>query len=212
MNFNWLNKKDNKKLIVFFNGWGMNKSAIEHLEFCDFDVLEINDYRSFELNFSQFDFKKYSEKYLICWSMGVYIANLFYDFFKNFDKKIAINGTPKMIDDNFGIPKRIYQITIRLFNEESCNKFIKNMFKNENINPQIKIEKTTAELKDELISIQNIILKKELDFDMAIISDNDKIVPTKNQFNYWENKTIIKKINATHYPFENYKNWSDLLC
>ena len=67
------------------------------------------------------------------------------------------------------------------------------------------------ELKDELISIQKIVLKDELGFDTAIISKNDKIVPYKNQLNFWQNKALIKEINATHCPFEEYSAWSELL-
>ena len=52
----------------------------------------INDYRNFELDFSQFNFEKYSEKYLICWSMGVYVSNLFIEEFNCFNKKIAIKN------------------------------------------------------------------------------------------------------------------------
>ena len=39
MKLNWLNKKNNKKLIIFFNGWGMDDSAIVHLSPEDYDVL-----------------------------------------------------------------------------------------------------------------------------------------------------------------------------
>ena len=213
MQYLWLNQNnENKKIIVFFNGWGMNETPVKHLKCDDFDILILFDYRNFEFNFSQFDFTKYNEKYLIGWSMGVYVSNLFKKEFNNFNKKIAINGTKKIIDDNFGIPKRIYQITVKLFNENSCEKFIKNMFSNEMINPNIKITKTIEELKEELITIQNLELKEEIDFDLAIISNDDKIIPTKNQINFWANKTKIKELNASHYPFENYEKWSDILC
>ena len=63
------------------------------------------------------------------------------------------------------------------------------------------------------ISIQKIKLNEELDFDKAIISDNDRIVPTKNQLNFWQNKnTKIQQINSTHCPFEIYSSWIELIC
>ena len=212
MQYFWLNKKENKKLIVFFNGWGMNETPVQHLAYNDFDVLILYDYRNLNFDLSQFDFSSYSEKYLVCWSMGVYVSNLFKKDLKDFDKKIAINGTSKIIDDNFGIPTRIYKVTIKFFNEDSCDKFIKNMFNGGKLNPNVTIEKTLEELKEELISIQNVALDDALDFDYAIISSDDKIIPTKNQINFWQNKTKIKQISSTHYPFENFKNWSELLC
>ena len=214
MQYFWLNKKEeNKKLIVFFNGWGMNETPVKHLACEDFDVLVLFDYRNIDFNLAQFNFEKYSKKYLVCWSMGVYVSNLFKKELSSFDKKIAINGTTSIIDDNFGIPQKIYKITVKLLNEESCDKFIKNMFNDGKLNPNITITKTLEELKEELIFIQNIKLNKKLAFDKALISLDDRIVPTENQLNYWKNtKTQTETINSTHCPFEIYTTWNDLLC
>ncbi len=209
----WLNNKpQNKNLILFFNGWAMNETPVKHLDCSDYDVLVVYDYRNLDFDFTQFDFSKYEKQYLICWSMGVYCANLFKKTLKNFDKKIAINGTQKIIDDNFGIPSKIYKITTKFLNEDSKDKFIKNMFDNGKINPNITITRNLNELKEELIAIQNIKLTDELNFDLAIISKNDRIIPTKNQLNFWQNKALIKEINSTHCPFEIYNSWQDLLC
>lgn len=208
----WLNKKENKKLIVFFNGWGMNETAVQHLNCDDFDVLMISDYRDLNFDFNQFNFSTYNEKYLICWSMGVYAASLFKQNFVDFNKKIAINGTTKMIDDKNGIPERIYEVTVRLLDDNSCEKFITNMFEGGKLNQNVKITKTLPELKEELIAIQKIKLKEEMTFDCAIISKKDRVVPTKNLVHYWENRAPIKEINSTHCPFEIYSNWSELLC
>ena len=122
MQYKWLNKKDNKNLIVFFNGWGMDEKVVKHLNYDDFDVLTFYDYRSFELD--NFDFSKYENKILIAWSMGVYVCNYFYEQFKNFDSFVAVNGTQKPIDENYGIPPMIYNLTVDNFNELSCYKFI----------------------------------------------------------------------------------------
>ena len=212
MQFKWLKKENNKKLIVFFNGWGMNETPVQHLNSEDFDILMLYDYRNVDFDLKQFDFDKYDEKYLICWSMGVYSANLFKDELKNFDKKIAINGTNKVIDDDFGIPKKIYKVTVKFLNADSLDKFIKNMFDGGKLNPNITITRTLEELKDELISIQNIELNDELKFDKAIISSNDRIIPTKNQLNFWQNKAEYKLINSTHCPFDTLNSWRDIIC
>lgn len=213
MQYFWLNqKKENKKLILFFNGWAMNETPVKHLKTEDFDVLVLFDYRNVDFNLAQFDFSKYAEKYLVCWSMGVYVCNLFKKELEDFNKKIAINGTTKIIDDNFGIPEKIYKITVKFLNEDSCDKFIKNMFDNGKLNPNITITRTLEELKDELISIQKIELNEEMDFDCALVSSNDRIVPTKNQINFWTDKVEIKEIQSTHCPFEKFQTWRELLC
>ena len=156
---------------------------------------------------------EYESIRLIAWSMGVWAAGMTFmgkEF--NWENKIAINGTTKLIDDDFGIPKKIYKVTAKLLDENSKDKFIKNMFDNGKINPNIKITRPISELKEELISIQNIKLQDEIVFDCAIISNDDKIIPTKNQLNFWQNKTKIKEINSTHCPFEIFNSWQDLLC
>ncbi len=212
MQYFWLNKENNKNLIVFFNGWGMNETPVKHLVKANFDILFLYDYRDLDFDFSIFDFAKYEKKYLICWSMGVFAVNNFYNIFNNFDKKIAINGTTKVIDDNFGIPEKIYKITVKFLNEDSLDKFIKNMFKGGSLNPEITITRTLAELKEELIEIQKMSFENEIDFNKAIISNDDRIIPTKNQLNFWQNKTNISLIDSTHCPFQNYSSWQELLC
>ncbi len=212
MQFKWLKKDNNKKLIVFFNGWGMNETPVQHLNSEDFDILMLYDYRDVDFDLKQFDFEKYDEKYLVCWSMGVYSANLFKDELQDFNKKIAINGTNKVIDDDFGIPKKIYKVTVKFLNADSLDKLIKNMFDGGKLNPNITITRSLEELKDELISIQNIKLDDELKFDKAIISSNDRIIPTKNRLNFWQNKAEYKLINSTHCPFDTLNSWRDIIC
>lgn len=210
----WLNKDEqNKNFILFLNGWAMNESPIKHLKSNNYDILVVFDYRNIDFNFfNQFDFTKYNKKYLVSWSMGVYVANLFYSELNLFDKKIAINGTAKIIDDNFGIPEKVYKITTKFLNEDSKDKFIKNMFKNGELNPNITITRELTELKEELVSIQKIKTEKELKFNKAIISNDDRIIPTKNQIAFWKDKTQIVQIDSTHCPFEIYKSWQEIVC
>ncbi len=190
----------------------MNETPVKHLKTDDFDVLVLYDFRKIDFDFSKVDFSKYEKKYLICWSMGVCVCNVFYDILENFDKKIAVNGTSKIVDNNFGIPEKIYKITAKFLNEESLDKFIKNMFQNGKLNPSVTITREVGELKEELISVQKIKFEKELKFDKAIISTDDKIIPTKNQITFWQNRAKIEKIPATHCPFEIYTSWQELLC
>jgi len=199
----WLNKKENKELIVFLNGWGMDEKVIQHLKTEDIDVLDLFDYREFD--FKKIDFHNYEKKYLICWSMGVYVSSLFYEIFKNFDKKIAIAGTTKIIDDDYGIKKKIYDLTIRKLNPEA---FLENM------KCHIEFSRSKEELKEELISIKNLKIEKEMEFDGAIIPLEDVIVPYKNQVNFWEKQKNceIIKINSAHFVFNCYNSWRELLC
>ena len=201
MQYKWLNRKENKNLIVFFNGWGMSEKAISHLNFSDYDVLVFFDYRSFEIE--NFDFSRYEKKILIAWSMGGYVCNYFFDIFKDFDRFIAINGTQKPINDDYGIPTAIYNLTVDNFNDLSCTKFMKKI--STNIEPS---GRSTEELKEELIAIRDLKVQDYLTFDKAIVSTKDRIIPSKNQINFWKN---AQQIDCTHYIFDQYTSWEELL-
>ncbi len=208
MRYKWLNKSNNKTLIVFFSGWGTDERAVSHLDCENNDVIAFYDYTTFEA--IHFDFSAYEKKYLIAWSMGVYVCNYFYDIFKNFDKYIAINGTQKPIDNEFGIPSKIYDLTVNNFNELSCRKFMNKI--SSNIDLSGCCSRSIEQLKEELISIRDLKPSEYFNFDFAIVSENDKIIPFKNQINYWNTKKVpFSVVNSSHYIFDSYKSWSDLI-
>ena len=195
-------KENNDKLIIFFNGWGMDDKIVSHLNRKDFDLLVLYDYRDLDIDFP--DIKHYSEKYLVAWSMGVMVSTLFE--FDNIKKYIAINGTPKAIDNKYGIPERIYKLTVRGFNPNSCKKFMERMF---TTMPPIDSfsDRTFESQKEELENLMGL-QGKIVSFDKQIVSDNDNIIPTKNQLNYWKNPEII---NSGHCPFFEYESWLEIL-
>jgi len=144
--------------------------------------------------------------------MGVYTANFYKDIFNLFDKKIAINGTNRIVDNSFGIPEKIYKITLNYLSESSLKKFKDNMFQKGTLNPEITITRSVEELKEELITIKDLKIKDEIKYDKVIISSEDKIIPTKNQINFWQDKADYKIINSTHCPFKKYSSWQEIIC
>ena len=208
MKYKWLNKSENKKLIVFFNGWGMDEKVVAHLNYSDFDVLMFYDYLNTQIH--EFDFSNYDYKVLIAWSMGVYVCNIFYDKLKYFNKFIAINGTQKPVDDDYGIPQLVYNLTVENFNELSSAKFMKKI--TTEVDLKEYTSRQTEELKQELISIRDLKIEKYLNFNKAIISTKDRIMPYKNQLKFWQEKGVEKiELNAPHYIFNLYKNWDELI-
>ena len=197
--------ENNEKLIIFFNGWGMDEFIISHLDRKGFDLLVFYDYTDLDVDFPPLD--NYQEKYIIGWSMGVMISTLFYNCFGNINKYIAINGTPKPIDDKYGIPERVYKLTLKSFNENTCRKFIEKMF---DTKPPIEkfSNRTLESQKEELENLMGIE-GKYISFDKVFVSENDNIIPTKNQLNYWRYPVIIK---GGHCPFFKFENWSEIVC
>lgn len=204
----WLNNKNNSKLIVFFNGWGMDEKIISNISFDDYDFYSVCDYTNLEG--IKADFSNYRKKILICWSMGVYVSNYYYEIFDKFDRLIAINGTQKPIDDSYGIPVKIYNLMIDNFNEHTVSRFMKKMTLTDSLNNYQS--RSDEELKQELIAIKNMKISQNLKYDKVILSLQDKIIPTKNQINYWKERNIQPiMLDLPHYIFDKYSGWSEII-
>ena len=137
----WLNKKQNQKLILFFNGWSMDENPLKPLNFSHYDIVVFYNYQNIDIdNFLLDEINKYPEIILIGWSMGVWAGALCAKYF-NIKNSIAINGTLSPIDDNFGIPHAVYKGTIDNFSLKYREKFYKRMFKtSEEFEKFLKIE------------------------------------------------------------------------
>lgn len=213
MRYKWLNKKvDNHKIILFFNGWGMDECVVNHLDSEDFDVLMFYNYNTLDTDFNFESLNTYQEINLVAWSMGVMIATFFSEI--KFHKKIAINGTLKPIDIKYGIHPRVYDLTIRGFDIKGREKFIDSMFDAGIALNFTPVERELVEQKTELIAIKELSSSSLINnfstsfYNKVLISDNDKIIPTKSQIEYWGMEANTK---GGHCPFFQIKKWSDLL-
>lgn len=225
----WLNKQNNKKLIVFFAGWSFDekpfKSNFGNIDFLshdctEYDVLMVYDYNEIsapkELKIC---LKNYEKKYLISWSMGVFTAYLFKDLFANFECKIAINGTVTPVDNEFGIPVKMFELTLKHAEKGLEGKFYQNVFLNENdfeiyskTPVQRSIENRVSELENLYELIKNTNINYEKFYDFAIVSDFDKIIPPKNQIaSHKKNNTPTKSLPYGHFPFYNFSSWDEII-
>lgn len=207
----WLNKNNNKKLVVFFSGWGMDEKSVQHIICDDFDVLSFFDYRNLKIDEKIFDqINSYPEVYISAWSMGVMVSAIFEARICNVASKIAIAGTLFPIDDKYGIPNKIYDLTLNNFNDLSKRKFLRKMFA---VDETKFINRNTCELKDELVALKNMKISSDIFFDKAFVPLQDKIIPVQNQFAFWHTRpqTKIIEINCGHYPFFKLKSWMDIL-
>lgn len=188
----------------------MDEGVVKHLDCEDYDVVMFYDYNNLKTDFV---LDKYKEKYLIAWSMGVMIATNFFTPSsalrapsptgeEGYNKATAINGTLKPIDAEYGIHPKIYDLTIKGFNSE---KFIQNMFDKP---VEIEISREAENQKTELSAIKNYSANEDFKYTRVIISDNDKIIPTKAQCKYWKQEA---NLHAGHCPFLGFKKWSELL-
>ena len=215
MQYHWLNRKGNRSLIIFFAGWSFDYKPFEILECGNFDVLVFYDYTEHSIPVEIPEYEKY---YLITWSMGVYIAYLLRDRLPEFEKKIAINGTPFPIDNTLGIPRRTFDLTLKFVDTGLEGKFQRNLFNSEEgydkylKNPVLRdIPNQAGELRALNDFISNANPSYEKFYDCAIVSEYDKIIPPKNQLNCWNERANVFLLKSGHFPFFEFDGWKDIL-
>ena len=224
MKHSFLHQKSSKKLILFFAGWGQDEAPFQSLESIDYDVLLLYNYAEKETE--AFDFlslqNKYDEVHLIAWSFGVFMAN---KSLKDLDLKLqsslAINGTIAPIDNQFGIPNKVYDLTLDNFSEKVAFSFSKKMCLGSS-KAQAYLEnlpkRSINDLENELAFLKKdylgSIITKFLNFNTAYIAKNDFIFPSPKQENFWseqQNTKIILGENTSHFPFYEWENWDSIL-
>lgn len=216
MQFHWLNKQNNDNLIVFFAGWSFDFIPFKFLDCDKYDILCVYDYNEIS---NLPDFSGYKIKYLIAWSMGVYTAYQIRENFTDFNKKIAINGTPFPVDDEYGIPLKPFLLTLRHAKIGLEGKFYQNIFdKPEEYSRYEKnpVKRSIENRVDELNALYKRIKETPKEYtefyNNALISAYDKIIPTKNQIKFWQDYNVsFKTLESGHFPYYNFKSWKDLL-
>ena len=202
-------KNNQKHLLLFFAGWGMDETPFLQIRPTNKDWLICYDYRSLE--FDAIILQEYSEITLIAWSMGVWAASQIMKQYPSLplSQSIAINGTPYPIHETKGITPAIFEGTLQGLNEQSLQKFQRRMcgstagYKTfQTVAPQRSIE----ELKEELAAIQKQYLSlppSDFAWQKAIIGKNDHIFLPDSQWLAWRNKVdSIEYTEAAHYQQE----------
>lgn len=216
MQYHWLNKRDgNKKLLLFFCGWSFDYKPFERLACNDYDVLMLYDYNDLSI---PIEILGYEEYFLITWSMGVFVAYLLKEKLPEFKEKIAINGTPFPVDNEKGIPIKTFDLTLKYVDTGLQGKFQRNLFKTEEDFQKYLQSPVAREIPNqasELVSLKKLIDKTDVDYkkyyNRAIISNTDKIIPTRNQHNCWDNVCPVVVLNSGHFPFYDFESWNDIL-
>ena len=215
MEYYWLNKKNNNKLIIFFAGWSFDEHPFKFLKCEDFDVLMFYDYS--ELNIGQI--QEYDEYFLISWSMGVFCAYQLKDKLPKFSKKIAINGTPFPVDDEYGIPLKPFLLTLRHAEKGLEGKFYRNIFDTHEEFERYTHTQVKRSIANRVLEL-NLLYERSKNtphsyihyFDNALISRNDRIIPFKNQMKFWTGKAQTELLDSGHFPYYNFKCWNEILC
>ena len=196
---------ENKRLIIFFTGWSTDWHILEDIIIPEgYDLLCIWDYRTWDwspLN------KIYEEIVIIAWSFGVVAAENLYHLIKiegNVTGLYAINGSRIPVDDDYGIPVRIFDSTLKTLDERNLKKFkiriSGGIEKYNELKIKLETESNIDSLKQELFHFSRLSHPQTFSthWDFAFISESDKIFPVENlKKSWWDTPVRILK-NEEH--------------
>lgn len=195
-------KQANKQLLLLFNGWGFDGRIFSDVNIPDYDIISVYDYSETDpqqLNFTN----DYESVNLMAWSYGVFIANIYAEYIHNLKKAIAVNGTITPVDDTNGIPKDVFIATLHNLNEKSRDKFYLRIAGGLTAFKAIKDKLPERSVENQLNELENLYKLSLVEYtgginwDKAILSQNDKIFPYNNMLNAWGDKAIT--IDGEHY-------------
>lgn len=219
MHIEWIVNQQSADLVLFFNGWGMDRRIVSHLQ-ADSDVLMVYDYRDLTLPDSiGATLARYKAIDVLAWSMGVWAYAAVQDQFAGRVRRaVALNGTPRPIDNAYGIPAAVYDATVRQFSEPNRRKFFQRMCgtaENARWFAPHQPQRPLREQRDELAAIQQAAARhpdpaSPAVFTCALIGQRDKIIPARHQVNYWQGAVRYRVIDSPHCAFRRWNSWKEI--
>lgn len=194
-------------LMLFFAGWGMDEHPFESLSFEGFDVIVVWDYDdATPLDGSLF--ASYSEICVVAWSFGVVNADNFMTLHPDlpFTMAVAVNGTLFPVDDERGIPERVFDATLENLSERSVSKFnyrmcgSREMF---NRFSSVAPKRSLQSVRDELPAMRRISSISPQTaaerWTSVVVAASDAIFPSESQLRAWEGHPAVRVVEGAHY-------------
>lgn len=225
-------------LTIYFNGWGMKKDALplSFFQENDREVICIN--YPYEISQEILERVKTLKKLnqidqveFFAWSFGVFYLNKFLNDYPEFEifSSVAINGVSQLMEN--GMRERVLNLTIKSMNEVNRLNFYEKL----EISSQLPLNEFSflkcdiLSLKEELVEFKRNYKLYDNKIKSYLLSSEDKILNFKDMANFCKNlknselesnlelnKKNLSKFNFNfilggHYPFNNFKNFSELL-
>ncbi len=203
MKFKKLTDSGCRNLLIIFAGWGMDHRPFTNITLRNYDIAIAYDYTdgAFDSGFCQ----GYDDITVIAWSFGVIAADIF--FAKNsglpVSLSVAVNGTLYPVDDSRGIPEAIFRGTLDGLSEQTLMKFYRRMCGGAESFKRFmasKPERPITSLREELEAIA-AMKPRHSRWDIAVIYDNDRIIPPLNQVRSWQQEGVRTiRLEGHHLP------------
>lgn len=206
------NHSDN--LVIFASGWGCDDIQFQDMNSSS-DVLLLWDYQSFDFDF---DFSPYRTFDLLSYSAGVFVAGIIESRLPALRRKVAINGNPELIDEQYGLSRKIRRV-FREINETNYMDFRRVYLSFRDTDLEIlnkhssmrTIESCNSEL-DYLEKVAATGTYPRMTYDRVFLSADDKIFNHAAQLDYYYARDtevfVVKSANHNIF-YSRYCNFDD---
>lgn len=198
-------------LLIFYLGWSCDPKSLEEFRPKGWDILMIYDY--FDLEFpveAVAALTEYERFALIAHSFGVAVAHTHITKFPELVTSIAICGTLAPVNDKFGIPCRLFDLTLRSIGREGIAKFNAKMcgdrlsqYKPSTL--EFNSQVTALKLLGDSFRDATFTEEDKNRWKIAVICMKDEIIPVDNQVAFWGDSQaeVMGFKTQPHYPFNN---------
>lgn len=199
----------NEGLLIFFLGWSCAPESLKEFSPKGWDLLLLYDYRELSLpeDFDKIIFS-YTKHSLIAHSFGVWVAGHHMCSMPTLESSIAICGSLLPVDDEYGIPKKIFDFTLKTIKSKGIEKFNARMC-GDDFDKFTPSNLSFDEQCSELVALSNYFVKYPIakedasKWSAAVICSKDQIFPEDNLLFFWKNISveITAFRNRSHFPF-----------
>lgn len=202
MEFHWLRRGQNDRLVLFVLGWAADYRVVEHIGLPGCDVLAVYDYGGGLDDGLAEKIAGYGDVRLLAWSFGVWVAERLLAGVE-LTRAVALNGTPVPVDALYGIEPRRMAVTLRGLKAGGMEAFDRRAYGEhfDRLRPVLSPrpqERNIAEL-EYLVEASAAGHAASLRWDKAIVGSEDLIFPSENMVRYWGSRAEV--LPLPHYPF-----------
>lgn len=221
----WIVRDGRPDLLLFFNGWGMDRRVADwmHAAWPDpggHDLCLLYGYHDLSLPEGLAGaMAGYRAVDLVAWSLGVWAAlNTGLDAIR---RAVALNGTPFPVDASRGIAPETFQGTLDNWSDASRSRFERRMFAGAERDPRIgevRSSREPAEQQEELRAIGSAVASGRgvpapgWTFSMAVVGSRDLVFPARHQLEAWQGTPARVVDGMPHFPFFHLDGWREVLA
>lgn len=212
----WIHKNGHSRVLLFFNGWGMDERMAGVLPAPkEADMLCLSSYHQGTADLAK-TLAQYTTIDVVAWSMGVWAApGALSAITHKLRHCVALNGTCQPIDDELGIPSDIFAGTLRLFSPAVRDRFLRRMAGGNKGYTQMKPLLPTRSWEDQHNELawwqQHAHLPvPQLPWTQAWCGTRDTVFPISAQLRFWQDTPTVV-LPVYHFPFGAFDHWDNLL-